>query len=126
MTVQLGNIVLDDNLALKGIEDAPDIAVQQLTAFDGTVDILTMPAATSRQLALVATLDGSMLLGNFLLSQITSIKAIIAAGLPVVLIHHRGTFNVYVLSVTEFLLVDKDVNPNADDWCVATINMVEG
>lgn len=126
MSVQLGNIVLDDNLQLLGIEEAEDLAVQELTSFDGTVDVLFAPAAASRHLSLVAKLDGSNVYGRFTMAQITAIKSMIPAAQPVTLTHQRGTFSVYVLAVTEFQLLKKYKSaPLESDWCVATINMIE-
>ncbi len=125
MTIQLGNIILDDDLRLYGLEEAEDIQVSEMTSFDGTSDFLTMPRGTSRPLSLVASLDGEDLNGAFLVSQINAIKSIIQAGQPTTLIHPRGTFSVLVRRIEGFVNVDDLVDVADDDWCVATIIMSE-
>ncbi len=123
MTVKLGNIVLDDNLRLYGIEEAGDILIAEMEAFDGTNDFLTMPASEWIPLSLVANPDGDTVRGLFTLDQIIAIKSIIAAGQQTGLVHHRGIFEVMVRSVSNFVQVIDYADPAGNDWCTATINM---
>lgn len=125
MTVKLGNIVLDEDLRLDGLESAVDISVSQSVAFDGTVDILTMPAPVKRQLSLVASAGSGGPVGIFTLAQLQSIKAVAAVGMPVTLIHHRGTFSVLIIAVSDPEYVFDHANPTLGDWYTATINMIE-
>lgn len=125
MTVKIGNIALDEHLQLYGLEESEDVLLSQLTSFDGTTEIMTMPGSGSRPLSLSASLDGDRLLGFFLLSQITAIKSVARAGQPVTFIHHRGTFTVLVESVTGVVPVIDLVDPPDDAEYAATINMRE-
>lgn len=125
MTIKIGNIELDDNLSLSGIEESEDIVIQSTTAFDGTVDTLTMPGADKRPLQLSATLSGDTLLGSFTLGQITALKSVARASAPVVLIHHRGTYNVVLTGVVDVVAVHDVVDPSDTDLYAATINMLE-
>lgn len=125
MTVKIGNIILDDNLRLYGLESADDIAISQYVAFDGSVDLLTMPAPNRRQLQLVATHEGNSVFGKFTLGQLQDIKVVASVGQPVTLTHHRGVFTVLILSVGEPVPVIDYSDPASDDWYTATINMIE-
>lgn len=125
MTVKIGNIILDDDLRLDGIEEAGDIVVSQYVAFDGSVDLLTMPPATQRQFSLAATPSGSGSVGAFTLAQLQAIKAVAAVGQPVTVAHHRGTFSVIITGIQEIVNIADHANPTADDWYTATITMIE-
>lgn len=125
MTVRIGNVELNDNLRLRGIESAQKITVATTTAFDGTVDMLTMPAPNKRELRLEARRDGSRVEGYFTLAQLQVIDAITEAGQPTTLLHDRGTFNVLITGKTEPVAIFDYRNPQADTRYVCSINMLE-
>ncbi|MBU1140879.1 MAG: hypothetical protein KKA76_18035 [Proteobacteria bacterium] len=126
MTVQLGSIVLDDNLQLFGIEQAMDIAVDQVVNLDGSSVLQTMVMGGSgRALAMVATQDGNTVGGVFLRSQIMAIKSLASGGQPVTLIHHLGTFSVLIISTEDISPVINYADPRDDDWYVGSIQMIE-
>lgn len=125
MTVQLGNIILDNNLRLYGLEEAEDISVAQYVAFDGSVDVLLAPAQNRRSLRLVGNRDGSTVRGRYRLQDLEAIKSLARSGQAQELIHNRGVFSVLILSVTEPLAIIDKTDPTGDDWYTATINMIE-
>ena len=125
MTVMIGNIVLDDNLRLYGIETAKDIAVEQIGVLDGSSVFQTRPISGGRTLSLVATKEGNTLRGKFLRSQLMAIKSLAVGGQPVTLIHHLGTFSVLIISTEDVIPVFDYADPQADDWYVGSIQMIE-
>ncbi|MBU1418330.1 MAG: hypothetical protein KKI15_07575 [Proteobacteria bacterium] len=125
MTVQIGNIVLDDNLRLHGIETAKDIAVEQIGVLDGSSVFQTMPISGGRSLSLVATKEGNTLKGKILRSQLMAIKSLAAGGQPVTLVHHLGTFSVLIISTEDVIPVFDKADPQADAPYTGTITMIE-
>jgi len=125
MTVQIGSIVLDENLQLYGIETAKDIAVEQIGVMDGSSVFQTMSFGGGRSLSLTAAIYGDASVGVFLRSQLMAIKQLSAAGMPVPLIHHLGTFSVLILSTEDVIPVIDYADPRDDDWYVGSIQMIE-
>ena len=125
MTVQLGNIVLDDTLRLHGIETAKDIAVDQIVTLDGSSVVQLMPLNGGWQLYLVASLEGNSLKGVLLRSQVLAIKEMAAAGQPVTLTHHLATYTVLITSTAEVEPVIDYADPQPDDWYVGPIKLIE-
>ncbi len=125
MTVMIGNIVLDDNLRLHGIETAKDIAVEQIGVLDGSSVFQTMPISGGRQLSLVATREGNSLKGKILRWQLMAIKSLAVGGQPVPLTHQLGTFSVLIVSTAEVVPVYDYKNPQDDDPCIGSIQMIE-
>ena len=123
--IKIGNIELDDNLRLYGLEESPDLLVSQVISFDDTSTLQTMPAGNGRALSLVATREGVNYAGVFTLGQIKAIKSIAKARMATVLVHHRGTFNVLITGVSDVAIDGDLANPPDDEWCAATINMIE-
>ena len=125
MTVMIGDIVLDDNLRLHGIETAKDIAVEQIGVLDGSSVFQTMPFSGGRQLSLVATRDGNTLKGKILRWQLMAIKSLASGGQPVALVHDLGTFSVLIVSTAEMVPFYDYKNPQDDDPYVGSIQMIE-
>ncbi len=125
MTVKIGNIVLDDNLQLYGIETGRDIDVQQIGVMDGSSVFQTMSFGGGRPLALTASQDGDTSVGVFLRSQLMAIKDLAKAGQAVSFIHHLGTFSVLILSTEDVTPVIVYADPGDDDRFVGSIQMIE-
>lgn len=127
MVNRIGNLNFDDDVALHGLESSKDIATATTTSMGGVTTTLTAPVVGGRSLSLVAIQSGDEIFGHFTLAQIEAIKSIAAAGVAVTLVHHRGTFNVLVLAVTDVQGVTTDivVNPTPDHWYQATIQLIE-
>lgn len=125
MTVQVGNIVLDDSLQLYGIETAKDIAVEQIGVMDGSSVFQTMQISGGRSLSLVASMEGDASVGFFLRSQLMDIKQLSASGMPVALTHHLGTFSVLILSTEDVIPVIVYADSGEDDRFVGSIQMIE-
>lgn len=126
MTVKLGNLTLDDNLRLDGLETAEKICATPYTSFDGTVDVLLMAGAQKRTIALYNTLNGNDYEGGvFTYGQIETIQSMAEAAVAVTLVHPRLTASVLVLSISDFASDSELANPDDDEWCAATINLIE-
>lgn len=125
MNVQLGSIVLDDDLVLDGLLSAQDLSVDPVMVMDGSTVLQTMPLSGGRMLSLSSAMDGDSIGGVFLRSQLLDIKSLAAAGLPVTLTHHLGTFTVLITSTADVRPVFDYADPQADDWYVGSIQMIE-
>ncbi len=125
MTVQLGNIVLDDDLLLSGIETAPDIAVSTVVTLGGISDSSIMPLSGGRSLSLFGVKEGDSVTGVFLRSQVLEIKSMAAAGQIVPFIHHVGTFSVLIVSTAGLVPVYYYANPRPGDWYTGPVQLIE-
>ena len=125
MTVQIGNIVLDDDLQLYGIETGKDIDVEQIGVMDGSSVFQTMSFGGGRSLALTASQDGDTAVGVFFRYQLMALKELAKAGQVVSLIHHLGTFSVLILSTEDVTPVIVYADPGDDDRFVGSIQMIE-
>ena len=120
MTVSLGGITLSDHLVLLGIEEAPRRAMSSRRTLGGRMVVQMGPLLDrGRDLSLQSE-------GHLTLVQVSAIKALEAAGQPVVLSHPRGTFHVIVTG----LEVEPDeqlVNPASTtlQWWSGTITLIE-
>ncbi len=125
MTIQLASVILDDNLRLDGIENAADVAISPYNTIGGGSGAqILLTGNTGRTLSLVATNEGSNLKGVFLLAQIEELKAIAAAGSPVVLSHHRGNYTVLITGF-DVASAEDHADPQPDEWLYGTIQLFE-
>jgi hypothetical protein len=118
MATLLGTVSLSDHLVLSGLEQAPDLAYQQRRTIGGRSVVHTAPVAGGR----VLTLSGER---HFTLAEIEAVKAM-PAGVPVTLVHHRGTFQVVIVATA----VEPDdaslhANPTAAEYYSGDITLIE-
>lgn len=126
MTVQIGNIVLSDHLRLRGILTAPTRAVQPYISFDGTVDVLSLPAQSKRMLVIEAVRNGSKIEGYFTRTQIEGMRSIADAGQATTLIHDRGTFTVLITGGFDTITpIINYRNPSSSARYVGAITLLE-
>jgi len=124
MTVSLGGITLDDNLRLDGVLSQSSMAGNARPTMGG-ICIQTVAMSGGKTLQLVATNDGNSVYGPFTGAQLASLAALRDAGAPVALVHHLGTFQVWIppdgISVEQ---VFDYADPGATDWYVGTITLI--
>lgn len=117
MTV-LGTITdLSDDLVLDGLENAPGIVVNQQRTLTGVSVVQVGTNLGGR----VLVMNG---INHFTLAQVNEIKALECTGQAVTLTHHRGTFNVLIVSAT-FTPARDLADPTDDDWYSGEISMIE-
>ncbi len=124
MTVSLGGITLDDNLRLGGELTGSTLAGSARPTFGG-VCIQILPVVAGNILTLSATLDGNSLRGVFTRAQLQAVAALRDAGAPVALVHHLGTWQVWIPPdgiQAESVLDHAD--PGADEWYSGTITLI--
>jgi hypothetical protein len=112
--ITLAGLVLSDNLRLLGLRAAP-IAVNVGRSDAGVAQVL------------ITTLDGGRALdlsGYYTSAQVDQIMSIMRAGLPVQLVHPRGTFRVLVIGCDLADWVEY-VEPDPDDFEEGKINLIE-
>jgi hypothetical protein len=124
MTVSLGSVLLNDNLRLLGVHNQPSLAGSARSTMGG-ICIQTMTMSGGKTLQLVATRDGDKIRGVFTGTQLIALAAIRDAGASVTLVHHLGTFQVWLppegISVEQ---VFDYADPGATCWYVGTITLI--
>jgi len=113
----LGGIALSPDLVLSGIEAANSWIYQPRRTLAGVSVVQAAPVVGGRSLTLVSEhhLD---------LAEVTAIKAVAALGQPVTLVHHRGTFTVYIVGVDVDPAVDHS-DPDGSEWQSGSITLLE-
>lgn len=124
MTVSLGGIALDDNLRLDGVHDQPALAGSARPTIGG-ICLQRLAMSGGKVLQLVATRDGDSVKGLFTGAQLASLASLRDAGAPVTLIHHLGTFQVWLPpdGISSEQVFDY-ANPGADDWYVGALTLI--
>lgn len=119
MTVSLGGIVLSDHLILDGLESAPVVAssVRRTLGMRPVVRTLAGSTVGGREL----TLSGE---NHFTLAEVAALRGVAAAGQPVTLVHHRGTFVVTIIRIESEATI-RYADPTVDDWYSAVIYLQE-
>ncbi len=125
MSVELGGVVLDDNLQLYGLETSTDIDVSQVITLGGLSVLQTMPREGGRALTLVAALDGNKTKGSYTIAQVRAVKALAELGTAVTLVHHLGTFSVLIVSTAEITPVFGYADNQDEEWYVGPIQLIE-
>lgn len=124
MTVSLGGILLDDNLRLQEPLNQSSMAGSARPTFGG-VCIQTMAMASGRTLQLEATREGDTLRGVFTRATLLQLVALRDAGLPVPLIHHVYSGQVWIppdgIAVESAL---DHADPGDDEWYTGTITLI--
>lgn len=110
MTVTIGGITLSNDLALRGLDDLKPIAQNFLPTLAGGTVVQQMAITSGHSLSLVADDRG----GFITYGESVSIRALQAAGNPIVLVHPRGTYEVMVEQVNWEPLVDFVDKENSD------------
>lgn len=118
MSIQLGTIVLDDNLLVPGLKNLTSRAGSTRMTLGGRPVHQSIPITAGQQLQLVD--DGEY--GLFTGTQLDSINAYRASGELVDFVHHLGSWKVLVETVN-VEQADGLTNPTADHTYNGTITM---
>lgn len=118
MTVSLGSLPLSDHLQLS--IDAAAAGINQMRLIGGASVVQTDAAVGGRTMRLQSK-------RHMTIVQLDAIKAMQSAGLPVALVHHRGTFQVVI---TDTAAMEEDfyrADPDNDTTLTVsgTITMIE-
>jgi hypothetical protein len=108
-------LVLSDNLLLRGLRSAL-VAVDIQRSDEGVAQILVAPLEGGRALGLE---------GYFTAAQVDQIETMAQSGLPVELIHPRGTFQVLITDLSELSNWVDYVEPDPDDYETGIIQLIE-
>ena len=116
MTVSLGGIPLSDELVLT--EGQPEIGYS-VRPLIGGADWVQIDAANGGR---DMVLEG---VNHWNYGQRAQIRALQAQGLKVELIHHLGTYQVYILDTEDLQLTRKVKNPIGESLCTGSITLRE-
>ena len=124
MSVSLGGIALDDNLRLDGVYTQAAIAGSARPAMGG-VCVQRIAMSAGKTLQLIATQDGNTVKGMYTGAQVASLAALRDAGASVPLVHHSGSWQVWIppdgVSVEQ---VFDYADPGEDAWYIGTITLI--
>jgi len=59
------------------------------------------------------------------LAQVEQIRALQSLGQAVELVHHRGTYQVFIADTSNLTPDDQYADPEEDDWYIGTITLIE-
>lgn len=124
MTVSAHDVALDDNLRLDGVHTQAAMAGSARPTM-GSVCVQRIAMSAGKTLQLVATMDGATVKGYFTGAQIDALAALRDAGEAFTLVHHLGTFQVWIpptgISVEQ---VFDYVDPDGNSWYIGTITLI--
>lgn len=115
----LGDIELSPHLRLRGRHEWCVVEIEEKRTIDGRHLWFTDGKQGGRPL----TLDGSD--GHFTVGQLAAIRELQAAGQPVALTHHSGTYNVIIAGIEGVDLPIDYADYKDADWASAQINLIE-
>ena len=116
MTVTIGAITLSDHLTLDGIDIAP-VRITQRRTIAGRPITQSAPAPGGRTLVLAGE-------HHWTYDQAAALRALAALAAPVLLIHHRGAFNVLIQAI-ELEPSITYANPSGSDWLSGSVTLLE-
>ena len=116
MTVSLGGIPLSDELVLT--PGQPEIGYSVRPLIGGANWVQIDGASGGREMVLEGV-------NHWTYGQMEQIRALQAQALKVELIHHLGTFQVYILDTGDLRLTRKVKNPIAESLCTGSITLRE-
>ncbi len=117
MTVSLGGITLSDDLVLD--IGAAGVAYSQRRLIGGASVVQADGNSGGRTLILQGERP------RFTLAQVEEIRSAQALGIPVELVHHRGTFTVLITDTSNLQAAEAYADAAADDWYSGTITLIE-
>lgn len=116
MTVSLGGLALSEHLLL---DIGPASAgMSQRRLIGGALLVQTDPATGGRSL----TLSGE---NHWSLAQVEAVRALQSQGLPMELVHHRGTFAAVIADTSDLTPSFGYADPAPDDWYTGSITLIE-
>lgn len=116
MAVTLGGIPLFDDLVLQGLESAPLAVATVTTCIGGKAWVQS--DGTDAVAGIALSLVG---VNNFTLGQVIALQTL--RGQTVELVHHRGTYQVVVLTTPDEPTFNH-ANPDATAWYSGQITMI--
>ena len=115
----LGTLELSPHLRLRGRHDWCAVNIEEKRTIDGMHLWFTDRKTGGRPLIL----DGEG--GHFTVGELAAIRALQAAGQPVTLTHHSGTYTVLIAGIEGVDLPIDYADYNDNDWATAQINLIE-
>lgn len=124
MSVSLGGVTLDDNLRLDGVLTQSAMAGSARATMGG-ICVQRVAMGAGKTLQLVATMDGQAVKGLYTGAQLTALAALRDAGAAVTLVHHLGTWQVWIppAGIAVEQVFDYS-DPDDAAWYVGTITLI--
>lgn len=117
MATLLGGIELSDDLTLHGLIGSPAAVTTARRTLTGRLLHRTDPLPGGRTLNLQAE-------NHLTRGQLQALRQVMAAGLPVPLVHHLGNFTVLITGLPEEPTINY-ADPIASDWMSGEITLLE-
>ena len=116
MTVSIGGVTLSENLYL---DIGPAGVAYSQRRLIGGASVVQVDGNTGGR---TFTLEG---VNCWTMAQAETIMAMQAAATGVELVHHRGTFQVFITDTSDLQPTRKYKNPIGTDWYTGSITMIE-
>lgn len=118
-------IELDDNLQLSGVHAISQVSISVHQTF-GAPKVQRCARSGGDTLMLIASEQGNEVHGHFTGAQIEALKTLRDIGNPVLLTHHRGSFQVIIPAdaMDNLTQVVDYVDPDSDDIYTGTIPFI--
>lgn len=114
----LGSLTLSDHLTLHGLETAAPLVATVTRLIGGAAVVTTDGNAGGRLLRLNSA-------SHLTLAEVEQLQTLFAAGQPLTMTHHRGSFTVLIVDMSD-LAPDQDLaDPEADSWHSGDIYLQE-
>jgi len=115
MTVSLGGIALSDHLTL----DLQGVGVgYSQRRFIGGASCMQVDGNSGGQTMVLNSIR------HMLMTELTQIRAMQSAGMAVELVHHRGTFQVFIADTSEMIADDDIADPDNDPTLTVSGNII--
>lgn len=116
MTVSLGTVTLSDDLSLDIGPAAAGISQRRLI---GGASVVQADGSSGGRTLVLSGVH------HWTLTQIEQLRTLQALGLPLALVHHRGTFSVVIVDSTDLMPSFDHANPTAADWYSGSLTLIE-
>jgi len=117
MTVSLAGISLADDLTLD--TQGAGVAFSQRRLIGGSSVVQADGNVGGQTLVLGSEYP------YWTLSQVEQLRALQSLGQAVELVHHRGTYQVFIADTSNLAPDDQYADPEEDDWYIGTITLIE-
>lgn len=125
MAVQLGTVILDERLLLRGLFDSPQVSIQQKLTLAGTRRFLSFPVR-GRSLSLTTEGPNGVKYGLFTRTQLDELAALRDQGDPITLVHGLDQFTVVLMPDSiQVTSVIETSSKNSGDLFTGSITLQE-
>lgn len=118
-------ITLSDDMLLKGVVEASQVAYEQERTVEGVSRVTISPKVGGRPLTLGSDTSGGSTMGIWCLETVEAIKALELSGTPKTLNYHGTIYSVYIVDTSDFTQLFKWEPLSPTKKYIGTIKLIE-